>query len=56
MVKAKEQVVQALERVVAKAEAADYKVKYDVLVTGVKRVIRENRSTPIENWKDGHIE
>lgn len=49
--------VMALEAAVAKSEAADYKVKYDVLHTACKRIIREARPLPpIENWRNGHLD
>lgn len=46
-------VVKALASAVAKAESADYRVKYDVLHTACKRIIREATPHPIEDWKNG---
>lgn len=50
-----EGLIKELERAVAKAEAADYTVKYDILHTACKRVIRtlSAKAYPVENWKDG---
>ncbi|MFW3388448.1 UNVERIFIED_CONTAM: hypothetical protein RF648_20895 [Kocuria sp. CPCC 205274] len=47
------QIIKALEAAVAKSEAADYKVKYDILHTACKRIIRESTPHPVENWKNG---
>lgn len=51
----KSQTIKILEQLIAKTEASDPQVKYDVLYTGIKRFLRELRSTPIENWKNGKL-
>lgn len=56
MVGKESSLVKALEAAVAKSEAADYKVKYDVLHTACKRILRENRPLPpITDWRNGHL-
>lgn len=48
-------VLECLERIVAKAEAADYNLKFDVMYNGCKRLIRDLRPLPpITDWKNGH--
>ena len=44
-----------LESILAKADKADWNLKFDVMHSGVSRLLRELRPIPpIEDWRNGH--